>query len=367
MSNELLALRQAIDEIDEQLVALLNKRAELHLRVKEAKKGLNLSTYVPAREREVMERVLVLAEGGNFPRYGLERIFGTILSVSRAMQGEQTVCYLGPKGSQAFDAAMCKFGSNAMLQPETAIDDVFEKVEIGQAQYGVIPLETSIGGLVSGTLSAFLHYRLNIISEIFQTSSLVLLSPDVGLERIKRVYGDSNAVVMAERWMSINLPEVTIEVVANSDVAARRALETEHAGMLGSDHVTDSYPLAVIARGVEEEGASFRYVVIGSSGVPPSGRDKTSLLCEVPDKPGALLEVLAPFARANITLTKIDSRVLARNQIVSSHLPNNSGYYFFFVDFQGHREEPVVKSVLEDLSRVCAGIHVLGSYPRESN
>ena len=366
MSDELSDLRTAIDAVDEQLVALLNRRAELHLRVKEAKKGLNLATYVPAREREVMERVLKLAEGGNFPKYGLERIFGTILSVSRAMQGEQTICYLGPKGSQAFDAAMSRFGSNAMLQPETAIKDVFEKVETGHAQYGVIPLETSFGGLVSGSLHAFLHSPLNIISEITRRSSLVLLSPEVGLERIKRVYGDSNAVILAERWMSINLPGVAIEVVANSDVAAKLALDSECSAMLGSEHLADSYPMAIIARGIEEEGASSRYVVIGNIEVPPSDRDKTSLLCEVPDKPGALLEVLEPFARAQITLTKIDSRVLAPSAMGSSQISTTAGDYFFFVDFLGHREDAAVKAALADLAQVCSGVHVLGSYPRES-
>ncbi len=361
--RDLQILRDEIDRVDEQLVGLLNDRAQLSLRVKGAKEHSNLASYMPAREREVLERVLKLAGNGPFPKDALIRIFGNILSSSRFLQGEQIVSYLGPKGSSAFDAALQKFGRNANLQPDTSIKDIFEKVDSGLAHYGVVPLETSAGGLVNETLNAFLYSPARIISEVTKRSNLLLLAHRSGLDQIQRVFCDSCSVAMAERWMSINLPGVTIEVVASADLAAKRATESERSAALGTENVAETYHLTCIARGIEEDCGSARYVVIGDTLVSSSGRDKTSLLCAVADKPGALLLILEPFARGGITLTKIESRVLSGNYVPSGQLTAQGGDYFFFVDLLGHQDDASVAKALRDLSAVCLGVHILGSYP----
>lgn len=352
-AQQLKVLREEIDRLDAEMVVLLNRRAAVALQVKDVKKGAKLVTYAPAREREVLERVLELSRGGLFPKDALERIFLNIVSASRSLQGEQTVAYLGPRSSSSFDAALRKFGRQVSMQPETNIGGVFERVEAGIANYGVVPLETLGGGLVANTLESFLESSVQAVGEVVSATNLLLLGLVAGLDKIDRVFADAQSVAAAEKWLSANLPDVTVEVVANADLAAKRALEVRTSAAIGSEFLAETYHLAVLARGVESETGLARYVVIGNQELPPSGRDKTAVLCSIHDRPGALLEILQPFAQGSITLTKIESRVMLASR----------EHYYFYLDFLGHRNDEVVKQALVELSAICLSVKVLGSYP----
>jgi chorismate mutase/prephenate dehydratase len=358
LDAELAEVRKAIDTLDAQLVSLLNQRAEYSLRVKDIKEKAHLTTYVPAREREVIERAVRLAEGGLFPKECLRRIFQNIFSSSRALQGEQIIAYLGPRTSRSFDAAVRRFGRDVILQPETIINNVFERVANRSASYGVVPLETCGGGLSSMVLEAFLDHKVVMVSEVLGKTELLLLAPPGAVGGISRVFTDACSAAMAEKWLTVNLPDAQIEIVSSVDSAAKKILAIPGAVAVGSEYLSETYNLSVLAKGIEDEGGVNRYVVIGTAGCPLSGRDKTSLLCSVHDRPGALLEILQPFARSNITLTKIESRVLSPNvgELQKADL-------YFFVDFLGHVDEQVVQSALGELRQFCGSCHILGSYP----
>lgn len=376
--NTMRELREQIDSIDDQIVALLNKRAGISLKVRDAKSEFGLDSYVPTREKEVLDRVMKLSDDGAFPKNTLARIFGNILSSSRFLQGEHMISYLGPKGSHAFNAALQSFGSNAVMQPETSIADVFHKVSSGLSHYGVVPLEIDstgiIGaGIVGETLDCFMAHNLRIVNEIVGHTKLLLLANPilanaVGLDRIKRVMCDSCYVAMVERWMSINLPSVVIEISTDIDYSIKMATEHDDITIIGTENVAELYGLTCIAKGIEANRSRYRYVVIGNSDTrdnASSGNDKTSILCIIFDKPGALLQILEPFAKAGITLTKIESRSPSEVKHVDAKLKFSPLGHdcFFFVDILGHINEPIVAQTIEELRKLCSEVRLLGSYP----
>lgn len=355
-------LRREIDQVDAQIVALLNRRAALAIDVHRIKSSADIAVFAPAREREVLERIYKLADGGKFPKEALEKVFLQIMGASRALQQEQVVSYPGPSGSFSFLAGRQKFGGSVQFQPEISVANVVEKVARGVVNFGVVPMELEGGGLVADTLNAIMsekhntNDKLSIISEVYFETRLLLFSNGVNLERVQCIYGDAQMFFLAERWLSLNAANIKLEMLPNSDAVLARVKAEERAAGIVAEEVLDGSSLSTIARNIQDEGDQVkRFVVLGLQSLASSGKDKTSLICSMADRTGALRDVLQVLAANNISLTKIESKLFSPI----------SGEYLFYVDILGHVDDPAVDSALSQLAAICLKIIVLGSYPRE--
>ncbi len=351
-------LRAQIDDVDKQLVEILNRRADLVLGVKQAKERDRIDIYSPAREAQILERVRKLAEGGNFPIAALERIFTAIVSGTRSLIGELSVGYLGPECSPAYDAAVKQFGENLKLSPEPSVETLVRRVEQGDFHYGVVPIETSSTGISVSTVQALRASRLEIVAEIDIRNRLAIIGqgPDSkdGWSRVKKIYGDSYSIWNVSQWLRINLPLAETILVETTAEAAGHAASDPSAAIIASESAAARFNLTVLASGVENDpNSEARFVVVGFSGPPATGRDKTSLLLAIADRAGALRDILRPFADRGLTLLKIESKPSR----------GDGGGYLFLIDIAGHRSDPRVNAAIEELTGLCSECKVFGSYP----
>jgi len=357
-TQELAAIRREIDEIDQQLIALLNRRAQASVEVARIKRGGDVATYVPSREQEVFDNVLQ-ANGGPLTEAHVRAIWGEILSASRALQRPLRIAYLGPEGTftqrAADTAAKLRFGSFVEYQPCRTIADVFDVTERGQADYGVVPVENSTEGSVGQTLDLFIDTSLKICSEILLpiTQHLVGRGP---IGAIRRVYSKDQALAQCRNWLAANVPAAELVETSSTTAAAQRAATEEGAASIGSEESAAEYGLQVLARSIQDQAHNTtRFLLIGRQIGAPSGRDKTAILFAVRDRVGALHDALAVFARRGINLTRIESRPSRRQP----------WEYVFFVDFSGHPEEPDAAAALDELHEACTSVKVLGAFPAE--
>jgi chorismate mutase/prephenate dehydratase len=352
------AIRRAIDAIDRQLIALLNRRAQASVEVARIKRSGEVATYVPSREQEVFDNVLQ-ANSGPLTEAHVRAIWGEILSSSRALQRPLRIAYLGPEGTftqwAAETAARLRFGSFVEYLPCRTIADVFSITERGQADYGVVPVENSTEGSVGQTLDLFIDTSLEICSEILLpiTQHLIGRGP---LGAIRRVYSKDQAIAQCRNWLAANLPDVELVETNSTTAAAQRAAAEDGAASIGSEESAAKYGLQVLARAIQDQAHNTtRFLLIGPHLGRPSGRDKTSILFSVRDRAGALHDVLAVFARRGINLTRIESRPSRRQP----------WEYVFFVDFAGHPEDPNAAAALEEMREACTYVKVLGAFPVE--
>jgi chorismate mutase/prephenate dehydratase len=350
-------LRQSLDEVDNQIVGLLNERARLALEVKKTKQRDKLNVYSPARERQILGRVLELGSRGDFPQVELERIFTSIISASRSLIGELSVSYLGAEYSLGHDAAIMQFGDSVQFTPEASLEEVFRKVERKYVNYGVIPIHGGAQGVASRTCELLMESSLAIIAEIEVEERLELFSRAGSLSDIKRVYSDAYYFSRAESWMATNIPEAE-RVLERSVASALKNLSLgEDAGLIASHFAGKRSEFRALASGIEGSlGVPARFLVLGHETPAPTGSDKTSLLCSVEEKAGALREMLQPFAENKVTLLKIESHPVR----------SRAWEYMFLIDIAGHVSEPSVWEAIERLRELSVFLRVLGSYPRAS-
>lgn len=352
--KDLEPLRRQIDEIDDQILDLLNRRAQVVLRVGEAKAGEKKDFYVPSRERAIYER-LTSRNPGPFPTEAIRRVFREIISASLSLEQPMKVAFLGPQATFTHVAAMQQFGFSAQLVTQKSIPAVFEEVARGRADYGVVPVENSNEGVVSHTLDMFMESELKINAEILLEISHDLLSLSGRLEDIRRVISHPQALGQCRRWLEENLPDLPLTDVASTALAAQMAAEDQTTAAIASEAAAALYGLKVVKRKIEDNPNNFtRFLVIGRKTPEPSGRDKTSLMFSVKDEPGILYRMLEPFSKRNINLSKIESRPLKKK----------AWEYIFFLDLEGHVEEEAVRAAVEELKGHCQFLKVLGSYPR---
>ncbi len=267
-------LRKQIDQIDESIISSLNNRAEVVLQVREAKQRDKMDIYSPERERKIVERVAELAEKGKFPKSSVERIFREIVSATRSLVGELSVCYTGEERSPAHTAALKQFGNEVKFHSKNSVAEIFRSVEEGESHFGIIPMEFGSGGFVTSTISAFIDSPLQIVAEINE---------------------------------------------------GREELRT-------------------------------RFVIVGAKSPEASGHDKTTLLCGVWDRAGALWEVLGPFQRRSLSLTKIESKPMMERSLAC----------VFIIDVLGHQKENGLQDTVAELKPLCSYVKILGSYPASS-
>ncbi len=347
-------LRASIDSIDEEILNLLNKRAKVVLEVANVKRDTRLGFYSPERERQILERLQGM-NPGPFPNDALRVIFREILSASLSLEEPLKVACLGPLATFTHLAALRHFGSSAQFIPVDSIKDVFESVLEDKAAYGVVPIENSNEGVISYTLDMFMDFDLKIAAEIMLEINHNLLSVSGDIKKIRKIYSHPQAIAQCRRWIERNLPNTTIIDATSTAKAAELASKDEDSAAIASELAAKVYDLRFVERHIEDNRNNYtRFLVVSKEFPPPTGRDKTSVMLSIKDKPGALYEVLTPFKKAGINLTKIESRPSRRK----------AWEYIFFIDMDGHVQDKKVKKALKEVEKDCIFLKVLGSYPR---
>lgn len=357
MSQEKLqALRERIDSLDEQVLALINERAALAQEVASVKRAEDgeVVFYRPEREAQVLRRISELNRGPLSDEEAA-RLFREIMSACLALEQPMSIAFLGPEGTFTQAAALKHFGHSVMTRPLATIDEVFREVEAGSADYGVVPVENSTEGVVSHTLDRLLNSPLKINGEVELRIHQHLLGNTSDWGTIKRVYSHLQSLGQCRKWLDTHLPNVERISVSSNGEAARLASKEADAAAVAPEAAAELYGLKILASNIEDKpDNTTRFLVLGKNDVPPSGNDKTSLLVAARNKPGALFHLLEPFARNGLSMTRIESR------------PSRQAMweYVFFVDVDGHAEDPKVAAALAELGQNASLLKILGAYPK---
>ncbi len=356
--KEIELLRKEIDRIDEEILRLLTERAKISKKIGDIKKKYNLEIHVPERERQIFEKILRLNKevfNEVFPSEALIHIYREIISACLSLEKPLRIAYLGPKATFTHQASLEYFGFSAHYVPCPTIRDVFLEVEQGRCDYGVVPVENTIEGVVNYTLDMFLESDLKISGEIVIPINLHLLSSSEDISSIKKIYSHKVAIGQCRKWIEKNLPDVQIIETESTAKACEIVLEEENAGAIASEVASYVYHLNILARNIQDSTDNYtRFLVISKREMKPTGNDKTSLIFAVKDEPGALYKALEAFYKEGINLTKIESRPSRKK----------AWDYVFFVDLEGHREEERVKRALKELEKRTQLVKILGSYPK---
>lgn len=352
--DTLSGLRDQIDAIDDQILTLLNARAEVVIAVGKAKAGQQREFYVPSREQAIYER-LCGQNPGPFPSDAIRKVFREIISASLSLEQPMKVAFLGPPATFTHAAALQQFGLSAQLSPQKSIPAVFDDVARGRAPYGVVPVENSTEGVVSHTLDMFMESELKINAEILLEISHDLLSRSGRLVDVKKIVSHPQALAQCRHWLEENLPDIPLVDVASTALAAQMVSEDESTAAIASEMAASLYGLRTVRKKIEDNPNNFtRFLVIGKNTPEPSGKDKTSIMFSVKDEPGILYRMLEPFSQRGINLSKIESRPMKKK----------AWEYIFFLDMEGHVDDANVKAAVQELRGYCQFLKVLGSYPR---
>ena len=347
--------RERIDAIDKQIQSLIAERAGWAQKVGKAKGVLKAAVdyYRPEREAQVLRQVLD-RNTGPLSDEVLLRLFREIMSACLAQQEPLKIGFLGPEGTFSQQALVKHFGHSARGLPLASIEEVFQEVEAGHADFGVVPVENSGQGTIQSTLDMFLTSNLKICGEVELHIHQYLLSRTGRIEDIERVYSHPMSLAQCKTWLRQNLPAVEKAAVVSNAEAARRARLADDAAAIAGESAGHVYGLKVVSGPIEDRpDNATRFLVLGRELFSPSGHDRTSLLVFVRDQPGALYNVLSPFAKYGVSMNRIESR------------PSHTGrwQYAFFIDVSGHVEQDAVKSALSELGEYAADVKILGSYP----
>lgn len=352
-------IRQQIDAIDQQLLQLINQRAELAIKVGQAKRtaGILNDFYRPEREAQILSQ-LVANNAGPLTKSQVATIFRALLTACLSLQQPLKVAYLGPLGTYSQAAVYQHFGVETATMPVAQISQVFREVEAEHAHYGVVPIENSTHGTVTATLDALIHASVHICGEVIVDIQHHLLSKTTESSRIKRIYAHEQALAQCRHWLANNFPNCELIAVSSNGVAAQLAATENDAAAIAGDLAVEYYQLQKLHSNIQDNPLNkTRFLVVGKQKVAPSGYDKTSLFFSTPHTPGALIDLIQPFADHGINLSLIESRPYQ----------SRDWSYIFFIDIDGHREDESVKRALESLMAKSIMLTILGSYPKARN
>lgn len=351
--EELSKLREGIDRIDDEVLRLINERAQIAHRIGEIKQG---NIYHPEREAQVLRR-LADNNPGPLPAEAVQRISREIMSACLALEQPLKIAYLGPAGTYTESAAQKHFGSAPGFNPLASIDDVFRAVEAANVDYGVIPVENSTEGAVGRSLDLLLNASLKICGEVHLPIHHNLMTLATSLSEVGKVYAHAQSLGQCHEWLNRYLPSVPrIAVASNAEAARMAALEAGTAAIAG-ESAARLYALNILASNIEDDANNTtRFLILADHDAGPSGKDKTSLVCSAQNRPGAVHELLTPFASNNVSMTRFESRP-ARG------MGGGKWEYVFYVDIEGHREDAKVAAALLELGSKASFVKVLGSYP----
>jgi len=351
MSEELKKCREQIDSIDEQLLQLVSRRAQLAHTIGNLKNGGPI--YRPEREAQVLRRLLD-QNPGPLSGEAVTAIFRVVMSNCRALEKELSVAFLGPLGTFSEEAANKQFGGLSKPVQCASIDEVFQTVETGAVDYGVVPVENSTEGGIGRTLDLLLQTSLYICGEIALPVHHNLLSKMSDKSGVTKLYSHAQSLAQCHEWLNRNLPGIERQAVASNSEAARLASIEPGAAAIASRRAGELFDLNLLAENIEDDPRNTtRFLVLSNHDVAPSGRDKTSLAMAARNVPGAVVSLLEPLARHDVSMTKFESR------------PAHTGLweYVFFVDIEGHREDARVAAALKEVDDRAAFLKVMGSYP----
>lgn len=345
--------RQSIDRLDARIIELLNERTQHVLEIGAMKLRAGQEIYAPHRELTVLQRVCRL-NPGPIPADGLRAIYREIMSTALSMQKRMTVAYFGPPATFTHLAAIRRFGSSLQYSPQKTIADVFAEVSKNCADYGVVPVENSTEGVVTHTLDMFVDSDLKIVAQIVLPIQHCLVSRAERRTNIRRLYSHPQALAQCRGWVQNHLPHAEIIEASSTTRAAQLAGKNRTAAAIASSLAAELYRLNIVEYDIQDNATNAtRFLVLGRQSTPPTSHDRTSLMISVNDAVGALHRALAPFRRYRINMTKIESRPNKRK----------AWEYFFFIDCDGHVNNPRVAKAITLLGQHCSFVKVLGSYP----
>jgi chorismate mutase/prephenate dehydratase len=351
-------LREEIDRLDQELVQLLNRRAEISVRIGQVKNDQGLEVWSSAREEDVVQQALA-ASRGPLPVETLKIIFRELLSGSRALQRKLHVACLGPKYSYSHLAAVAKFGDAVEHVPLGSIAAVFEEVNRRHVQFGLVPLENSTDGRIADTLDMFIKLpNLKIRAEVrLRVHHCLLGRCEWG--QVRRVYSKSQALSQCRNWLGKNVPQAAKVEVVSTAAAAELAQREEFAAAVASRAAAGAYRLDVLAENIEDQPHNVtRFAVIAERAEERTGRDKTTLMIRLSNQAGSLARTIAPFDKFGVNMTWIESFPIP--DVGGDRDPS----YLFFIDVEGHIDDPPLQKALEVARKKCERLDILGSYPR---
>jgi chorismate mutase/prephenate dehydratase len=358
-SSALAQIREQINEIDERIQSLINERAKIAQQVGIAKGKTDSASdyYRPEREAEVLRRVLD-RNAGPMRDEEMLRLFREIMSACLAQQEPLKIGFLGPEGTFTQTAVHKHFGHSVRALPFHTIDETFQEVECGAADFGVVPIENSTEGSVNNTLDMFLTSPLKIAGEIELKIEQHLMGTQKGLDKIERICAHEQSLAQCRGWIRENLPHVELIGMSSNAAGARRARDEDGTAAIGPEVAADVYELQILVNNIEDRpDNATRFLVVGRELLAPSGDDKTTILISTADTAGGagvLHSLLQPLAAHGVSMTRIESRPSRRKK----------WDYVFFIDVEGHAAEPPVEGALAELEKSASLFKVLGAYPK---
>lgn len=350
--QQLQKLRNEIDALNKEIVAVLSKRALIAQQIGATKKPDEV--YQPAREALVLAQVRA-QNGGPLSDGALTGIFTEIIGACRNLERRLRVAYLGPEGTYSEEAAVRFAGSSSEFVPCPTIDDAVQAVQSGQADIVVVPVENSTEGAVHRTLDILLETNLKINGEVLLPIHHQLLGKQAELSEVQEVLGHPQALAQCRQWLAKHMPHATLVPVSSNGEAAKRAAKDPVKAAIAGTRAAHIYALPVLGANIEDSaGNTTRFLVLGSQELPATGYDKTSLVCSIPNRAGSLHKLLGIFAKHHINLTKLESRPAA----------TAPWEYVFYIDADGHRLDKDMAEALQAVQEHAGMTKMLGSYPK---
>ena len=352
MNDEIESLRNSIDALDNEFIALLQKRAELAVQMGRLKQANGKGTFDPDRELSILSRLCTEIHPP-LTNTMVSSLFQVIFSISRALQEQRKIAYLGPEESYSYEAATSVFPCDAILLPRNSIEEVIQDVIAERADLGIVPVENSSEGMISQTLDLMVSARLFVVREILLAISHCLLSR-TSMGKIERVFSPPQALAQCRQYLRANLSQAVLVETASVVDAACAAAAQESSAAIASAHAGQRYGLTILAANINDYPKNItRFWVLSRNILSVQGKVKTSLILLLENKPGSLYHVLGAFASQGINLTKIESRPSRKDP----------WKHITFIDFQGGLHEEHVQKAMQDIKTYTSDVIVLGSYP----
>ena len=351
-------VRIQIDRVDQDLLRLLNERADLVHHVGEIKRKEGLEIYAPDREERLLKKLISLNQDrkGRLPEKSIRAIYREIISAALALEQDLRISYLGPQGSWTHQAAISRFGNSVLYLPEASTEDVFERVALQEAEYAVLPIEHSTDGAVHHTLDHLVDSALQIYSQFFWRTETVLMS-NGPRDSVDYIYGHPQVIAQCRKWLALNFPDAELREAPSSSQASAFACEHPASAALGTALGAELHGLKIIATSIDDSASHARFIVLGRRPAPPTGNDNTMLMVTARDKVGALLDILNAFVKQDINVRQIENRPVPVEDM-SAH-----EHVRFFFEVSGHCHDESLKRALDEVMTEGSGIKVLGSYP----
>jgi len=351
--RKLQELRRKIDRLDNNILLSLNKRANIALEIGRLKSRSGKSKFSPVREAHIYKKI-TRSNKGPLNNESIKAIYREIMSGALALQTTERIAYFGPEATFTHIAALKKFGKSLDYLTCDSIKDVFTEVERGRASYGVVPIENSTEGAVNHTLDMFIDSDLKICSEVYLPIVHNLMSKGKKTSAIKKIWSHQQVFAQCRVWLEKNMPAAKQIPVYSTTTAAWWCNKNSDAA-IASSLAAEKYSLNILARSIEDSPHNItRFLIIAKDAAEPTGRDKTSIVFTMKDRAGALHDVLVPFKKSKVNLTKIESRPSKKK----------AWKYYFYVDMEGHIKDKNIKKSLNPLEKSCKFVKFLGSYPR---